>query len=105
VGYIGVLAGSSIYFEEDDDEEEFDLLCRVSLRSCLRWAPATLPADKGFPTSECALSCDTDKSFSADHLSEMGAAERTAAPRTVAPIISNFRIVVSPINDKGHWKV
>lgn len=70
------------------------LVRRASLRSCLRWAPATLPVERGFPTSARALSCDTDNSFSAAHLSEMGAAERITAPTTVAPIISNFRIAV-----------
>jgi hypothetical protein len=42
------------------------------------------------------LSSDTDKFFSADHLTEIGAAEKIAAPRTAAPIKANLRIVALP---------
>src|SRR6516162_2167036 len=65
-------------------------------RSALRATPATLPGVPGRPTFASASSCDTDRFLSADHLTEIGEAERTTAPITVAPIKANVRIIVSP---------
>jgi hypothetical protein len=86
----------TVYFDEEEDEDdevEPLLVFRVSGRSCLRLTPATLPADRGFPTSDRALSNDTDKSF----WTETGATERITAPSTVTATTSDLRISGSPL--------
>src|SRR6516165_10702935 len=66
-------------------------------RPALRATPATLPGVPGRPTFASASSCDTDKFLSADHLTEIGEAERTTAPITVTPIRANLCMVFSNV--------
>src|SRR6516165_6901702 len=75
---------------------------RTARRSVLRATPATLPGVPGRPTSATALSWDTDKFFSADHLTATGEAESTTAPTTVAPIKAHLCIIVSPSHPGAH---
>jgi hypothetical protein len=68
-----------------------DNSCRT-ICSCVGLNPETIkrkkPARAGLPTTAKALSCDTDKIFSADTFTEIGEAERTTTHRV---IMTNLR--------------
>jgi hypothetical protein len=69
------------------------VVLRFSRRPCLRWTPATLPADNGCPTLASALLRVTTAWFSDGQLNETGVAI-TAVP-TIIPSMTCFFMIDS----------
>jgi hypothetical protein len=70
------------------------VVLRFSRRPCLRWTPATLPADNGCPTLASALLRVTIAWFSVGQFNETGMAI-TAVPTIIPSSMTRFFMIDS----------